>query len=317
MPADRSGTDRPAAHAMVWAWRLALATAVFDAALMLAYGFSVPPRAVALTGSCAAGIFGISWFYRRVRPDEILAALAETASFLIAFTSLLAVMSYLVVTPAWPLLDSRFAAFDAAFGFDWREHLYFVASRPWLSTWFERVYETSIPQIALACVGLALTRDLARLRMFTLLFAVTGIAAVVLSGLLPAAGAYAYFQPEQAVMDAMSNPEVGHWHLKHLNGLRDGSLRTIPLPFVEGLITFPSFHAALAVITAWALLGLPVIGWCGLLLNGAVICSALTMGGHYLADIAGGCAISAAAIAVLTRRRAYAPERIKLTEAAA
>ena len=73
-----------------------------------------------------------------------------------------------------------------------------------------------------------------------------------------------------------------------LHALREGTLPTIALSEIRGLVTFPSFHACLAVLTAWALAPVPVIGPLAALLNGAILVATLGAGGHYLPDVLAG-----------------------------
>ena len=303
--AAAAAPNRMAVPAATWAWRLTFLAAFGDALAMAALGFTAPLAGVALPLGCAAAIYGIALFYRRVRPDEVPASLAESASLLITFTLLLAIASYLAVSLALPLRDGDLAALDLAIGFDWRVHQRFVAAHPALSLTLQFAYELSIPLVAVAVIALALTRRLERLGAFILLVAVTATVTVIVSGLLPAAGAYVYFQPGGDIAATIHDPLVGQWHLTHFLALRDGSLRAVPLPFVEGLITFPSFHAQLAVITAWALLGVRWLALPGLAANLAVIYSAIGIGGHHLTDIVVGCLIALAAILLVTGRRAY------------
>ena len=66
-------------------------------------------------------------------------------------------------------------------------------------------------------------------------------------------------------------------------------------------VTFPSFHASLAVLTGWALMPLPVIGPLALLLNAAIIVAAIGAGGHYLPDVMAGAGLAFAFVASRSR----------------
>jgi membrane-associated phospholipid phosphatase len=61
---------------------------------------------------------------------------------------------------------------------------------------------------------------------------------------------------------------------------------------IRGLATFPSFHIVLAILTAWALYPVRVVGAFALALNGIVVVATLGSGGHYLVDVLGGGAIA-------------------------
>ena len=75
---------------------------------------------------------------------------------------------------------------------------------------------------------------------------------------------------------------------------------------VQGLVTFPSFHTSLAIITTYAVRGIKVVATPVAILNGIVIISTLPEGGHYLIDLIAGAVISTIAIvAIRTRYLAY------------
>jgi hypothetical protein len=68
-----------------------------------------------------------------------------------------------------------------------------------------------------------------------------------------------------------------------------------------GIVTFPSFHAAAAVLYLWAL-------WCvwwmrplALLANGAMLLATPIGGGHYFVDVFAGMAVAVLAIAAALR----------------
>jgi membrane-associated phospholipid phosphatase len=159
-------------------------------------------------------------------------------------------------------------------------------------------YAASMPQLLLVLLVLATTRQLARLADFLALFTVTSLATVVTASLLPAAGAFVHFDPP-AALRANVGADAGIWHLAHFEALRSGAMRAIDPGTIEGLVTFPSFRAALAVITAWALVRTRWLALPGLCLNGLVIASTVPVGGHYFVDVLAGMAIAGAAIGAL------------------
>ena len=65
---------------------------------------------------------------------------------------------------------------------------------------------------------------------------------------------------------------------------------------VEGIITFPSFHACLAVLLAHAMRGLGALSWGMLALNGMMLFAIPAIGCHYLVDVAAGMMVAGVAI---------------------
>lgn len=64
----------------------------------------------------------------------------------------------------------------------------------------------------------------------------------------------------------------------------------------EGLVTFPSFHTALAVIFAYSMRGIRYIALPVYALNAMLILATLPQGGHYLVDVVAGLAVAAMSI---------------------
>jgi membrane-associated phospholipid phosphatase len=98
------------------------------------------------------------------------------------------------------------------------------------------------------------------------------------------------------VLPAYGTPPYGYDFIGIHEGIRDGTLRALNPSVITGLVTFPSMHAAHAVILATA------SRWSGRLarplmaLNVAMFWSALFVGGHYLVDLLAGGLIGAAAL---------------------
>jgi membrane-associated phospholipid phosphatase len=77
-----------------------------------------------------------------------------------------------------------------------------------------------------------------------------------------------------------------------------GTFRSIPLDNLEGLITFPSFHTAGAIMFIWALRKVPYVRWPAIALNAALIAATPIDGAHYFIDLVGGAVVAFAAIAM-------------------
>jgi membrane-associated phospholipid phosphatase len=95
-------------------------------------------------------------------------------------------------------------------------------------------------------------------------------------------------------LPAHGNPP--HLGMAVFDAARDGTLRDLDETVFTGIVMFPSFHAAGAVLLAWGsssirAIRMPMIGF-----NVAVIVSAVPIGGHYITDIVGGIGLAAIAI---------------------
>jgi membrane-associated phospholipid phosphatase len=250
---------------------------------------------------CAAAA-ALGYLYSAIRPDERLAALCWGASYLITYTLVASILNYLGTSLNFPLLDAQFARADAAVGFDWMAVLTLSDRYYAVGRLLRAIYFTSLFQIIAVFLILAATRQTERLAGFLTLFTATGLATIVLSCVFPAAGAFVYHNPPEALRDAVGY-DAGLWHLHHFEALRSGAMRVINPAAVEGLVTFPSFHAALAAITAWAFWQTRFVAYPTLALNIAVTLTAIPVGGHYFVDIVAGLAIAAISIAAVEKQR--------------
>jgi membrane-associated phospholipid phosphatase len=78
--------------------------------------------------------------------------------------------------------------------------------------------------------------------------------------------------------------------------LRNGSLRVIDLDAIDGIISFPSLHAAVAVIVPYTLRWNRPLFWPILVLDSVMLVSAIPSGNHYLSDLLGGVGVAVLAI---------------------
>jgi membrane-associated phospholipid phosphatase len=76
-------------------------------------------------------------------------------------------------------------------------------------------------------------------------------------------------------------------------GLRDSTFHSINGMNSEGIITFPSLHAALGILFGAALWRVKGIKWAGLVLNGAMLIATPAYGSHYFVDVIAGILIAA------------------------
>jgi hypothetical protein len=84
-------------------------------------------------------------------------------------------------------------------------------------------------------------------------------------------------------------------YMDTLRHARDGSLRVLGTQVLAGIITFPSFHAAAAVLLGWGFAPIPRIGRFFVVWNALMLASAL-VASHYLIDLIAGGAIGSASI---------------------
>lgn len=262
-------------------WSLIAVVALIAAALYAIAGMSV-----------AANYYGIGLFLtvlvvltgviRRRYPAA--SHIAHTTMQLVAFSQAGAYLTYvtMAMTP-FPLADTTLAHADAVFGFDWSAWFFWVNGRPVLHYALALAY-VSIPlQLFVLIVYFAFTDpdrldELVLGTIFTIVLTMPGMI------FLPAIGAWS----EHGI--GMTEP----W--KHdILALRAHELLIVTK--TQGIISFPSFHTASAVLLANMARGRRVFAPL-LLLNILMIASVLSQGAHYFVDVLGGLGVALVAIAI-------------------
>jgi membrane-associated phospholipid phosphatase len=202
------------------------------------------------------------------------------------------ILSYLAVPLNMRLVDPDLAYADSLIGFDWREVFSFVQDRPLIGFVLKLAYASSGPQILFTISFLILSARHAACRDFTVHIFISALACIFISALFPGESAWVHYGAEDS---------VHAYHLAHFTGLRDGTMTSIEVMSIGGVVTFPSFHTALALVSVYAVRQNRGVFAAILCLNIAVIASTFTEGGHYLADVIGGALIAAASIHVRKR----------------
>ena len=296
-PADAAATTKVRLQALDVSWWLLLGVTAANLVLLLIVapggGWHVAWRTQGLVAAASALLGLVWWIYGSIRLAPRIAGMARTGLLFILYMDAIGMFSYLVAgTLQLPLLDRQLAQIDRMLGFDWMAYHQWLRSAPWLSRATNFCYGCVGPQLLLLVLLLDLCGRGARAREFFLSFAVSSLAVSILGGLLPAAGAFV----EYAVPEAHTTPYV----LAYL-GLRDGSMRVIDLLSMQGVVQFPSFHAAMAALCCYAVRDMRWLLPPSLLVNALVIAVTPVAGGHHFIDVIAGLLLAAAITRLLPR----------------
>jgi hypothetical protein len=233
------------------------------------------------------------------RGAEALSLLVHASAIIICLGIVGITFSYLSTSLALPFRDAELAMIDRHFGFNWPAFLHWTNSYPWLAIILRGAYHTAGPQLLAVLLFLSATRSARRLHEFVSVLALGSLLTAIGMTLVAAEGAYAYFSPAAASFSNYSQ-RSGIWHLETLRALRTSSAPVLEFASAQGLVTFPSFHTVLAIITPYAVRDWPRIALGATLLNSIVLVGTISEGGHHLIDIIAGAA--AAALAIVTVR---------------
>jgi hypothetical protein len=262
------------------------------------------------TALALAAIYAaVTFVSRRVRAKRSvigswLARMAEGAGLLVRagiFTIILGIVgvtfSYLAASLGMPLRDAELAAIDKAMGFNWPAFLAFTNDTPPIAFILRSAYHSAGPQLLALYLFLSLACWWERVAEFLAVLAVSSLLTGLVVAFVPAEGAYAFYMPPPEMFTSFS-PKAGMWHHDVLMSLRTSPTPVLEFAKAEGLVTFPSFHTTLAIITTYAVRGVRYVFAPVCALNAVVIVATLAEGGHHLIDLPAGALIAVVAIVV-------------------
>lgn len=202
-----------------------------------------------------------------------------------------------------PLQDAKLAHADQVlFPFlDWSDVVLKLASR---DSWASAIANFAYSSMGWQVLSILLLGSVTGNRAACERFLTTWITALSLTMAIhafwPAAGAFHYYSIPHATVPAI-HANVGWRQPQIIHDLRDGVIKTVDWGTLEGLISFPSFHAAAAVILARSYRIYKPLKWPALVLNIVMIFAAVPCGGHYFVDIVAGLWVATVTLMIIER----------------
>jgi hypothetical protein len=286
-------------------WAIIAVLAVIMLMAPVVSGFQLVGRSFLAAGGATTLCLAGYWLYETRRPDPRLASALGGTAQIIAFAAVGAPVSYIAASLDLPLRDAWLNAADHALGLDWMALLGWMDAHAALHPMFSLVYFSLMPQTVAVVLALAMAGRLAWLRVFVLSFIISTIVTIVIAAIVPAEGVWGFHKLSVASYPDII-PATREIHLPVFHGLRDGSFRQLMAMGAQGIITFPSLHAALALIITVALWPIPGLRWVGLAINTLMLVSIPVDGGHYFIDVPAGLAIAWVSIVAAKRIAEFA-----------
>jgi membrane-associated phospholipid phosphatase len=187
----------------------------------------------------------------------------------------------------FPMIDPSLAAADHALGVTSADVIRWIIAVPFAPKLLYAMYFPSVILLFLTALFLSVLARAERLAELCSAYAFCLAVATVCSVLLPASGAFEYLGLEP-LFGAKLPPGSGVYHLEVLHALRSTTHLAINPFALHGLVTFPSFHTGMALMTAAAWRDDRFLKWPMFIWNGLVIVSTVPVGGHYLVDLIAG-----------------------------
>lgn len=218
--------------------------------------------------------------------------------------AVVAILDFTLVFPwqaqafALPLVDDTVRGIDLALGFDHVAWMRWLNANPGIRAVLDVSYRCMIPQMVVVIGLYAASGRYRALDRYLAAFAIAIFLTSILSIAAPTRGIVAFLDP--AWRGTPSWPH-GATDVAAYDALRSGALRDLSGRPELGIISFPSFHAASAVLSAWSFWVFPSLRLPAIVLDGIMSIATVGCGGHYVMDVAAGHLVAGLAILLAVR----------------
>lgn len=196
--------------------------------------------------------------------------------------------------------DADLAGWDATLGFSeatLATLLGFLADYPLIAEGTGLLYVSETLACVTAPVALILLGDVRRAERYLTVVGLILPAASIASRWVPALGTFCHYKLDPELLARLPG-SAGTYHLDTMAWIQSSEFRLDPTR-LDGIVTFPSLHVALAAALAFAAWGLRP--WPRALVvtySAAVAFTAIPIGGHYFVDALGGLLLFGASFGV-------------------
>ncbi|MBB4255944.1 phosphatase PAP2 family protein [Rhizobium sp. BK008] len=237
--------------------------------------------------------FGLLCHRRRIWS---LLCIVECTGLGLLLTTPLVISTYVAFALKMPLQDQQLLQLDRVLGIDWLSLISFFDAHPLLAKSLMLAYQAFHYQLLFLPVVLSLCGDRARAYQMVATYGLVCVIASVITIWYPALGTYTDFSLRPGDLKNI-NGMLGVEYVPQIMAVRENPDFVLRLEHASGIISFPSVHAAVAVLCSW---GAWTVRWIKLpiiLLNTLMLLSAITEGGHYVVDLIAGIGVAGFSIA--------------------
>ncbi|MES2255432.1 MAG: phosphatase PAP2 family protein [Pseudomonadota bacterium] len=241
-------------------------------------------------------IFAISAaLYDWIRKDTCISSMLFGFGFVIIYGASLNVISYFGLTIAGPRIDDLLASVDRHMGIYWPALILFMAKHPTVNAVLFFIYRLSVWQTVILIAALGRKDRAGTVEQLCLALVIGGAFTIGAWMMFPSFGAITVYGLPASVVGKLPISLDQNYADELLRLWANGPGLISPLT-VKGLVGFPSFHTAQAIIVAWYARRLGILFFPFLVFNSLVIASTPIQGGHHVVDVIGGFAVAAFAI---------------------
>lgn len=280
-------------------WMLIAGMASLVILSFLPLGMMVDLRSNPMLIQIAIGYFFVACLFCAARREGTIAQTLVVMGQLFIVTLLAFFLTYAASACIFPYRDAELNAIDLWVGFDRVAAYHFLQSHPLLQQTVHEAYHSIRWQSWLLPLILASAGKIEMTQKYVLAFGLSLIVTSLVAVFVPAVNANIYV--DLAARGLVEPPADMHSYLPTLEALRNGSLRSIRLTGLQGLISFPSFHTTSAILFAWAAWRLRLLRWVFVPLNLLMVMGTPIDGGHYLIDLVGGTIVALGIVIIVNR----------------
>jgi hypothetical protein len=222
------------------------------------------------------GIFDDLLDTLKIREFAHFFAVCGLASLIVAWTL---VFQYLCVSNSIGVIDDWLFLADRSIGFEWIDAYNWVNRHDRIKQILSLAYNSHW-QFLVCFLILIFARMYRELFELINLFVTSAIVVSLISIIVPATSLFILYGTKESA------------YVSDFYPLRNGHMTQIDMHLMQGLISFPSFHAFNAVIIPYALRNLAYVFPFSVVLNALVLISTPTEGGHYLVDVIFGAGLA-------------------------
>ena len=233
--------------------------------------------------------------YATWRGLTALRSVLETTSIGLISTIPVLVFTYAAMRVNMPLADNMLAAMDRMLGFDWIAFVSLVDRSSTLSFALLLGYGSFSFQLLLLPSLLGIAGHHGRAYLLVLAFLILCAISAAIGLFFPSLGTHQAYGFDPASLNHVDG-YFGHFFLDSFNAARSDAMFTLGMSNAAGIVTFPSVHAGVAAICAWAAWPSRWLRYPFLVLNLLMTVSAITNGAHYLVDIVAGGLVALATV---------------------
>jgi membrane-associated phospholipid phosphatase len=202
------------------------------------------------------------------------------AVWAVIITNVLTILILLAGRSSAPLIDGNLARIDAALHFSTGSVVQKIALFPKLQTAFSILYQALTPLILLSVFVPPLCGREKESQRYVLSIMIAAIITAAAFALWPAAGPWMVF----GFTPTRDQADVQTYLVSVLKSSAPAQVDSRSI----GVVSFPSFHVVLALLSAIALWNVRRIRYVVVVIAAGICISTLTTGWHYLIDVVGG-----------------------------